>query len=101
MNQLVARYIYTHLYAYCINGWSRLSTGETAHARAALVMPVYPATLQQLPRPYKQDRVLRIGRELIQALAHVHANGLVHCDIKASNIFVDYDGKRAITMLWI
>jgi serine/threonine protein kinase len=78
-----------------------LFTGETAHARAALVIPVYPATLQHLPRPYKQDRVLRIGRELIQALAHVHASGLVHCDIKASNIFVGYDGKRAIVVLYV
>jgi eukaryotic-like serine/threonine-protein kinase len=37
-----------------------------------------------LPR----DDVLRIGQELLAGLRVVHANGLVHCDVKAGNVML-------------
>jgi len=35
------------------------------------------------------DRVLRIGMQVCEALAHAHANGVVHLDVKPGNILLD------------
>ena len=35
---------------------------------------------------------LRVAREIAEALAHAHANNLVHCDIKPHNILMMADG---------
>ncbi|MBR2215309.1 MAG: Stk1 family PASTA domain-containing Ser/Thr kinase [Selenomonadaceae bacterium] len=39
---------------------------------------------------------LRIAREIAQALAHAHANNLVHCDIKPHNILIMPDGQAKV-----
>lgn len=36
--------------------------------------------------------LLAITRQLVQAVQHCHANGVVHCDIKLENIFIDAAG---------
>ncbi|WP_097065079.1 serine/threonine-protein kinase [Sphingomonas guangdongensis] len=43
--------------------------------------------------PY--ERVLEIGRQLASALAYAHAGGVVHRDVKPSNILVSADGRTA------
>lgn len=43
--------------------------------------------------PY--ERVLAIGRQLANALAYAHANGVVHRDVKPSNIILSADGQTA------
>ena len=43
--------------------------------------------------PY--ERVLGIGRQLASALAYAHACGVVHRDVKPSNILLSADGKTA------
>lgn len=35
-----------------------------------------------------RDEVLRIGRELLAGLRVVHAQGLVHCDVKSANVMI-------------
>lgn len=37
--------------------------------------------------------VIRIGHALADALAYIHANGVVHCDIKPDNIIIEPDGR--------
>lgn len=43
--------------------------------------------------PLKPDGVRRLGAELAEALAYVHARGVVHRDIKPSNVLLDCDGN--------
>ncbi|MEJ3657917.1 serine/threonine-protein kinase [Actinomycetes bacterium KLBMP 9759] len=43
--------------------------------------------------PLEPDTVRRIGVELADVLAHVHANGIVHRDVKPANVMLE-DGAR-------
>ena len=47
--------------------------------------------------PLPLDRVLRVLRESLSALAHAHSQGLVHRDIKPENMLVAPDGGLKIT----
>ena len=39
---------------------------------------------------------LRVAREIAEALAHAHANNIVHCDIKPHNILMMADGHAKV-----
>jgi serine/threonine protein kinase len=56
-------------------------------------MPLYPATLQHVPRPMGHASVLRCGQQLKTALDGIHSKGYGHNDIKASNVFLDSEGE--------
>jgi len=61
--------------------WSELIEGRTlADALAA-------------DGAFGRDEALRIGRDLAQALAAVHAAGLVHGDVKAENVMRESGGR--------
>ncbi|QIG43900.1 serine/threonine protein kinase [Nocardioides anomalus] len=42
------------------------------------------------------DEVARIGAEVADALAHVHAAGIVHRDVKPGNVLLDQDGTAKL-----
>jgi serine/threonine-protein kinase len=47
--------------------------------------------------PLPVDRVVRLLRESLSALAHAHAMGLVHRDLKPENMLIDQTGSVQIT----
>ena len=47
--------------------------------------------------PIPQDRTARIGASVAQALAYVHAQGLVHRDVKPGNVLIGRDGRVRLT----
>ena len=55
------------------------------------------AQLVEREGPLPIDRVLRLLREALSALAHAHGSALVHRDIKPENMLVERDGSLQIT----
>ena len=58
-----------------------------------------PSLAQLVERngPLPLDRVFRLLREALSALAHAHGSGLVHRDIKPENMLVEPGGSLRIT----
>ncbi|HJP77763.1 MAG TPA: serine/threonine-protein kinase [Pseudonocardiaceae bacterium] len=50
-----------------------------------------------LEGPLPLDQVISIGAILSEALAHAHERGVVHRDVKPSNIMLDQDGMPHLT----
>jgi serine/threonine protein kinase len=55
------------------------------------------AQLVEREGPLSLDRVVRLLREALSALAHAHGSGLVHRDIKPENMLIEPDGSLRIT----
>jgi serine/threonine-protein kinase len=55
------------------------------------------AQLVEREGPLPLDKVLRLLREALSALAHAHGSGLVHRDIKPENMLIGPDGSLQIT----
>ncbi|MBX5482135.1 MAG: protein kinase [Myxococcaceae bacterium] len=51
----------------------------------------HPVDLEALNRPERLGRLTDAMLQLCQALAYIHAHGLVHRDLKPSNVMVDED----------
>jgi serine/threonine protein kinase len=61
------------------------------------VMDFYPMTLRDVINEESDpDVLLDYTRQLCEALAHVHGNGIVHRDIKPENVLVDPDARRLV-----
>jgi serine/threonine protein kinase len=45
----------------------------------------------------RQLDALALGRELLDALAHIHAAGILHRDVKPANVLLDTDGSPRLT----
>ena len=46
--------------------------------------------------PLTQIEAQRLGVEIAEGLAHAHAHGVVHCDLKPANILLTHDGHAKI-----
>ncbi len=58
-----------------------------------LVMELVDATTLDQRLPSSQARAVEIFLQVARGLAHIHARGFVHADVKPSNIMVTEDGR--------
>lgn len=72
-------------------------TAPHPEAPAVVRTPLTAAQQAGLNRPRRLERLGCALRQVLQALAYVHAHGLVHRDLKPSNIMVD-DRRQARIM---
>lgn len=71
---------------------------ETEEADWIVMELVDGWTLQEMLQegPLELTRILRLGREIADGLAEAHARGLVHRDLKASNVMETRAGRAKI-----
>ena len=49
--------------------------------------------------PFAVSRVAAIGEQLLRALAHAHARGVIHADVKSDNVLLDAAGGDHVTLI--
>eukprot|EP00611_Tribonema_gayanum_P004832 TRINITY_DN14059_c0_g1_i1.p1 TRINITY_DN14059_c0_g1~~TRINITY_DN14059_c0_g1_i1.p1 ORF type:complete len:420 (+),score=66.23 TRINITY_DN14059_c0_g1_i1:290-1549(+) len=67
--------------------------GGPVVASAGVLMPMYAGTLEDVPMPGTPDCIWACARTLRSVLNIMHQAQIAHCDVKASNVFVDFRGE--------
>jgi len=75
-------------------GGVELRHGARARPASGVLLPVFCCTLEEVPHElFERPHLLaQLGTQLVAALAHMHAAGYVHADVKGSNVFLDAAG---------
>ena len=67
---------------------------ETLNGLPCIIMPLLRGRtlkerLESVPGPLPLNEIIEIGRDATNGLIAAHAQGLVHCDIKPANLWID------------
>ncbi|MEO3765975.1 serine/threonine-protein kinase [Streptomyces sp. B8F3] len=85
----------THPHVVTLYGVEFIESGPDAGCW--LVMEhVTGGSLEKQPR-MAPEKAARIGAQIASALAALHANGVVHCDVKPANVVITDDGTPKLT----
>lgn len=52
--------------------------------------------LRSMPRPEARDGILEIAKRILEAYAHLHAQGVLHGDVQPRNVIVDALGEITV-----
>ncbi len=74
-----------------------LLDADLDHDPPYLVMPLLTRSLAQLDQPPTPPQVAQWLEQVASGLKHTHDKGILHCDIKPSNVALD-DGGRAVLL---
>lgn len=69
-----------------------LSSGWTVYIRMEYLTPFPEWKKTNVPQPVSEDIIVRLGKDICEALEECEKKGIVHRDIKPSNIFVSDKG---------
>lgn len=51
---------------------------------------------------YTEKEIWAFAYDMAKVLEYLHANSIIHCDIKPQNIFISADGKlKVIFLFWV
>jgi serine/threonine protein kinase len=77
--------------------------GRTEHDRYVVLEYIDGPTLAQLIRQNRltTPEVAEIGAQVADALSYIHERGVIHRDVKPSNVFVSGDGRTRLSDLGI
>jgi serine/threonine-protein kinase len=53
-------------------------------------------TLKARGEPFAPDDAARLVQQVAEAVAYLHERGVLHCDLKPSNILIDHAGKPSV-----
>ena len=54
-------------------------------------------TLDDLAGQLRFEQIVRVMTDVLLALGHAHARGVIHCDVKPSNVLVGADGRLMLS----
>jgi len=87
-----------------ISIWKDLQHPNIAPLLSANILPVpyieieyFPGSVADLDTPVPAGEALQIIQGLVSALLYAHDRGVIHCDIKPTNILLTYDGVPKLT----
>lgn len=76
-----------------VSGSPTSGYGSAIESSAVSPVPLAPDTLDKLAKSSYIDAVLWLGKSLAEGLAHAHARGIFHHDLKPANVLFSDDGQ--------